>query len=169
MRTGGPGLALLCALLLGGCTPAKVRLARKLEGRYSTGQPDPTTWLWVDPGGADKAWFNGHLRASIYTDSNCGPRFLDGQPELLLRHLMHGLDQPVELRNEPVPVGGRTGRLSVQQGLLDGLMVQIGAIVFNRGSCTYDLVYIAPPERFDDGWPDFEGVVAGFQATGSEP
>jgi hypothetical protein len=154
------------ALLTVGCTPRKVRLARKLEGQYSTGTPDPTTWLWVDPGGADRAWYNGHLRASIYTDSNCGARFLDGHPQLLLRHLMYGLDEVELLRDEPTEVAGRTGRLCVQKGTLDGVWVQVGAIVFNRGACTYDMVYISSPEHFDEGWPSFEGVVVGFEATG---
>jgi hypothetical protein len=158
------GLLLLAGLLLVGCTPRKVRQARKLEGRYETGTPDPAHWLRVEPGGADRAWYNGHLRASIYTDSNCGPRFLDGHPQLLLRHLMYGLDAPAELRDEPVGVGGRTGRLSVQRGALDGVEVQVGAIVFNRGACTYDMVYIAPPHGFDQGWSAFEDVFGGFSA-----
>ena len=169
MRLSVPSLAALCALLCAGCTPRKVRMARKLEGRYDVGIPDPATWLRVDPGGADKAWYNGHLEASIYTDSNCGSRFLDGRPEQLLRHLMHGLDHPEELRNEPLEVAGRTGRISVQRGLLDGLEVQVGAVVFNRGACTYDIVFIAPPTHFDDGWPAFEGVLEGYQAHGEEP
>ncbi len=162
-------LLTLGALAVVGCTPRKVRMARKLEGRYDVPAPDPTQWLWVDPGGADKAWYNGHLGASIYTDSNCGSRFLDGHPDLLLRHLMHGLDEPEELRNEALPVAGRSARLCVQRGTLDGIAVQVGAVVFNRGACTYDMVYIAPPEQFDHGWPDFEGVLTGFAPTGREP
>ncbi len=165
----GPTAALLSVLICVGCTPRKVRMARKLEGQYTVESPDTASWLWVDPGGADKAWYNGHLRASIYTDSNCGARFLDGRPELLLRHLMYGLDQPQELSNEPLEVAGRVGRLCVQQGLLDGIEVQVGAVVFNRGSCTYDMVYIAPPTRFDEGWPSFEALLASFEATGVEP
>jgi hypothetical protein len=166
MRLRLAALVAAAALLTMGCTPRKVRLARKLEGKYSTDAPDPSAWLWVDPGGADRAWYNGHLRASIYTDSNCGSRFLDGHPQLLLRHLMYGLDQAELLRDEPTTVGGRTGRLCVQRGTLDGIEVQVGAIVFNRGACTYDLVYIASPARFDEGWPAFEGVVGSFEATG---
>jgi hypothetical protein len=166
MRLRSAVLVALAGLLTVSCTPRKVRLARKLEGRYETGEPGELPWMWVDPGGADKAWFNGHLQASIYTDSNCGARFLDGHPELLLRHLTHGLDQASELRNEPVQVAGRTGRLCVLRGLLDGVEVQVGAIVFNRGACTYDMVYIAAPERFEQGWPTFEGVVQGFEALG---
>jgi hypothetical protein len=162
-------LLALAALATVGCTPRNVRLARRLEGRYTTGAPDERDWMWVDPGGADRAWFNGQLRATIYTDSNCGPRFLDGHPQLLLRHLMYGLDQATELRDEPYPVAGRTGRLCVQRGTLDGIEVQVGAVVFNRGACTYDMVYIANPERFEQGWPIFEGVVQGFEALGEEP
>jgi hypothetical protein len=166
MRASSAVLLALAALLTVGCTPRKARLARKLEGRYTTGAPDRASWMWVDPGGADRAWFNGHLRASIYTDSNCGPRFLDGHPQLLLRHLMYGLDEATELRDEPYLVGGRQGRLCVQRGTLDGIEVQVGAVVFNRGACTYDMVYIAAPERFEQGWPTFEGVVQGFEALG---
>ena len=169
MRVARAACLAAAALICAGCTPEKVRLARKLEGKYVTGTPQAPAWLWVDPGGADRAWFNGQIGASIYTDSNCGSRFMDGHPELLLRHLMHGLDHPTQLRNEPYAVGGRTGRLCVKRGALDGVEVQVGAVVFNRGACTYDMVYIAPPDGFDTGWPVFEDVLAGFEATGIEP
>ncbi len=158
----------LCASLVGGCTPRKVRQARKLEGRYHTGIPNPAVWASVDPGGADRAWYSEPLRASIYTDSNCGPRFLDSQPSLLLEHLMHGLEDHEEITNQPRQVARRTGRLCVRQGTLDGVPVRVGAVVFNRGACTYDLVYIAPPDGFTHGWDDFEAVVDGFQPTGGE-
>ncbi len=162
-----PAIA-LCALLVCGCTPRKVRQARKLEGRYRTGSPEGATWQAVDPGGADHAWYSSALRASIYADSNCGPRFLDNQPALLVEHLMHGLEEAEELANHPREVARRVGRLCVRRGTLDGVPVQVGAVVFNRGSCTYDMVYIAPPDQFQQGWVDFERVVDGFWPTGGE-
>ena len=62
---------------------------------------------------------------------------------------------------------GRTEQARIT-GTLDGVPVQVGAVVINRGACTYDFVYIASPERFAAGWEGFERVLAGFTPAGGE-
>jgi hypothetical protein len=160
----------LASLAAAGCAPKKLREARRLEGRYELGEPkgpeDDGDWLRVRPGGADRAWINAALPAAIYADSNCGPRFQEGRPEKLMQQLVSGLYGVEVLRAGPWDLSGRTAEIRVQRGTLDGVPVQLGAVVINRGACTYDLVYIAPPAAFDAGWPSFERVLAGFAPEG---
>jgi hypothetical protein len=164
-----PGLRVWVLLfaLAAGCTPKHARQGHRQEGRYLTGRPGEG-WAAVKPGGADQAWFHAGLGASLYTDSNCGPRFQEGRPEKLMQQLLAGLYGVEVIESGPHPVGGRTGELRVERGTLDGVPVQVGAVVINRGACTYDFVYIAPPARFSAGWEGFERVLAGFVPAGGD-
>ncbi len=155
---------LALALLAVACVPSRIRHARKLEGQYATGLPAPSVWIRVDPGGADRAWYCGQLGAVIYTDSNCGVRFLDGRPDQLVDHLLWGFDEPVEISRETHTVDGRDAVMSVRSGRLDGIDVQVGVVVLKKSACTYDLVYLAPPQNFEAGWPAFQAVIDGFDA-----
>lgn len=166
MRLGVGGWALL-AVLVAGCAPKHARQGRRIEGRYLSGQPGEG-WVHVKPGGADQAWFHQGLDASLYTDSNCGPRFQEGRPEKLMQQLLAGLYGVEVIEAGPHAVGRRTGEIRVERATLDGVPVQVGAVVINRGACTYDFVYIAPPARFAAGWEGFERVLAGFEPAGGD-
>ena len=148
-------------LVLAGCLPASYRQSRKLEGRYDV----PTLgqgWVVVAPGGADHAWFRDDLGAAIYADSNCGPRYRELALENLSTELFAGLTSVVDRKEERRQVGGREGILKVVYGKLDGVEMNVAALTVNRDACTYDLTYIVPPTHFDEGWPAFERLLAGF-------
>ena len=75
MRSWALSVALcLIVLPLVGCAG---RQASRLEGRYTLGDPGDG-WRSVRPGGADFAWYNESLRATLYGDSNCADRYEDG-------------------------------------------------------------------------------------------
>jgi hypothetical protein len=155
---------LLVALLAVGCTPASHRLARRLEGHYAIGLPGDG-WILVDPGGADHAWYNATLAASIYADSNCGPRYAETRTEDLATELTAGLREMTTSRNEARVIGDREGVLRVHTGRLDGVAMTVALGVVNQNACTYDLTLIAPPAAFDAGWPAYERVLAGFHPS----
>lgn len=150
-------------LLLAGCMPAAYREARKLEGSFKVAAPGEG-WKAVDPGGADRAWFNASLGASAYVDSNCGPRFRDLRIEDLATELVAGLRDAELVREEPLTMAGRAALMRVTRGSLDGVTVQVGATVLNRAPCTYDFVVIAPPEGFDRAMVGYERMLGGFGA-----
>lgn len=154
-------LALALLVFAVGCMPSSHVRAKRLEGRYELPAPGDG-WLAVDPGGADHAWYNAALAATIYTDSNCGPRYTEARTEDLATELVAGLREVTTERDEYRPLGGREGVLRVHAGRLDGVPVKVGIGVVNRGACTYDLHFIAPPESFDRGWTAYEQVLAGF-------
>lgn len=152
---------LVVAALLVGCMPASHVRAKRLEGRYILPAPGEG-WETVKPGGADHAWYNPSLAATIYADSNCGPRYTEARTEDLATELTAGLREVTTDRDEYRELGGREGILRVHTGRLDGVPVKVGISVVNRGACTYDLHLIAPPDAFDRGWPAYEQVLAGF-------
>jgi hypothetical protein len=116
----------------------------------------------VAPGGADRAWVNDRLKASIYTDSNCGPRYAETRIEDLATELVSGFRDLQDLSEEYRTVGDREAILRVHQGRLDGVQMKVGLVVLNKNACNYDFAYISPPENFEGGWSSFEQVVAGF-------
>jgi hypothetical protein len=158
-------MRLLLLTMLIGCIPSHSRTATKAEGRYTV--PSPTgDWSRMNPGGADKAWFNNGLGATIYFDSNCLARFEDRPLPDLITHLTFGLAQDAPIREESMTLDGRTALLRVYEGDLDGVPVRVGAVVTKKNRCLYDGLYIAAPGNFDDGWGAFVEVVSGFKTRG---
>lgn len=153
--------AVVLALLAAGCMPASHVLAKRLENKYTLPAPGEG-WATVDPGGADRAWYNGSLKAALYADSNCGPRYSESRTEDLATELTAGLRGVETTRDELRPLGGREGVLRVHTGRLDGVKVTVALAVVNRGACTYDLALIAPPGTFDQGWEAYERLLTGF-------
>lgn len=151
-------------LLLPACMPASHRQAKRLENRYIVHPPGPG-WHVVEPGGADRAWFNRKLGAVIYTDSNCGPRYDELAAQDLATELVAGLQADERLRNETVTLAGREAVLRVHNGTVDGIPVQLGLLVVNLDACTYDFTYISPPAHFEEGWGDWQRVWEGFTPT----
>jgi len=153
--------ALGALLLLAGCMPASWQAARALEGKYRVGSPGEG-WLSVAPGGADHAWVNKDAGASLYTDSNCGPRFQESRVEDLATEMVSGL-QGATLDLEVVrAIGPREGVVRTHTGRLDGVPVRLGISVVNHDMCTYDFVIIAPMGKLDELWPGYEAVLDGF-------
>lgn len=157
-RFGLVGLMVLC-----GCMPASYRQAKRMENQYQTGMPG-AGWASVSPGGADRAWYNASLTGSIYTDSNCGTHYRELRlPDLALESLA-GLRDTTTLKEEQPTVDGRAGLLRVTTGQLDGVAITVANLVANKDACTFDLNYVAPASRFEEGWDAYQAVVAGFVA-----
>lgn len=162
MRAGVVVFLVLGATLLTSCMPSSYRQARKLEGRYQSGEPG-NGWKRVAAGGADNAWFNEDIGASIYTDSNCGPRYQESRVEDLATELVAGIFDLTTERDELLNIGDRQGVLRVHHGTLDGLTVALAVGVVNRNTCNYDFTYIATPETFERGWDAYLAVINGFE------
>ncbi|MCB9744761.1 MAG: hypothetical protein H6741_12610 [Alphaproteobacteria bacterium] len=164
-------LALACAALAlaTACGPIRkaTRDAERLEGHYQLGDPGDG-WRTVPSGGADRAYRNKDLAATIYTDSNCGPRYEDRPLPDLAKTMLGGV---ADLKVPPVleetrQLDGREAYVARRPGELDGVTVELGVVVLKKDYCVYDIVLIAPPGgRFDDAWLSYEQLVAGFRTT----
>ena len=146
--------------VMAGCVFFRSSAPASLEGRYAV--TSPAGWQRTEPGGADYAWFSPALSGAIYTDSSCGQRFEDKPLDNLLDHLTSGITSDAPLRQEELTLDGRAAMLRVSSGQLDGLAVQVGAVVLKKNGCIYDMLYIAPPASFEDGWGDFVSVISSF-------
>jgi len=155
----------ILALLLGCASKQGAGGSRlgKSEGRYALGKPGKG-WSRVSPGGADKAWFNDDLAATIYFDSNCKARFEDKTLDALITHLTFGMAQGEPLKEQTMELDGREALMRVYGGEIDGVSVQIAATVMKKNSCIYDGLYISSPRSFDAGLSSFEQVISGFKS-----
>ncbi len=154
--------AVLVALALAGCAARQARVAQALEGRYRTGTPGDPAWTAAQPGGADRAWWNASLKASIYTDSNCGTRFEDAPLHVLVNRLLSGIADRQDVDERKLPVAGRGALYRARRGTLDGVPIQVGAVVVKKDACTYDFVLIAHPDAFEAALPALWEVIEGF-------
>lgn len=159
-------MRLLLLVALVGCGSKHQPLAKgdptAQEGRYRTGTPGKG-WSKVAPGGADRAWFNRESGATIYFDSNCKARFEDKPLDDLITHLTFGMANGDPLREETLSLGGRTALMRVYNGEIDGVAVQLSAVVIKKNSCIYDALYITSPTAFDGEMTGFRRVLRGFK------
>jgi hypothetical protein len=135
---------------------------RTSEGNYDVGKPG-AGWARVAPGGADRAWFHSTIGASIYIDSNCQARFEDKPLSALVTHLTFGMAQGDPVSEERLTLDGRTALMRVNRGTVDGVKVQIAAVVIKKNRCIYDALYISSPSGFDTGLSGFQQVILGFE------
>jgi hypothetical protein len=49
-------------------------------------------------------------------------------------------------------------------GEIYGVGVKLGSMVTKKNACLYDVLYVAPPATFAQGWPAFLALVNGFEA-----
>lgn len=163
--------SLLALALLIGCAKqpssgkTSAKKQSKHQGRYAVANPGEG-WSTVKPGGADKAWRHKETGATIYFDSNCLDRFEDGELSALLTHLTFGVAQGEPLLEEDRMLDGRSAKVRVQPGLIDGVQVRVGAMVTIKNSCLYDGLLIASPSTFESHWETFSEVLAGFRTQG---
>lgn len=157
----------LCAVVVAGCAPKAGGKGGKStpisEGRYRLGDPGQG-WDRVDPGGADRAWHHAGISGTIYADSNCGKRYEDGDLDALSTHLTFGIARGEPTRTEDLTLDDRAAHVRVVNGVIDGVGVHVGSMVTKKNACLYDVLYVAPPATFDQGWPAFMSIVTGFQA-----
>ena len=158
-------LVLAGLALLGGCAPkAGGQGNPNTEGRYRLGDPG-RGWERVEPGSADRAWHHAGISGALYADSNCGRRFEDGKLEALTTHLTFGVARGTPERSEPRTLDGRSALVQVISGEVDGVGVKVGSMVTKKNACLYDVLYVAPPATFEQGWPAFLALIEGFEAS----
>ena len=154
--------AVFVVLVLNGCVARRAHVAQTLEGRYVPGTPQDAAWTAEDPGGADHAWWNAALGASLYTDSNCGARFEDAPLPMLVNRLLAGITDHEDVDERQLVVGERGALYRARQGSMDGVPIRVGAVVMKKDACTYDFVLVARPDTYEAALPALWDVVDGY-------
>ena len=157
-----PSVILTLALVLCSSCFLRARRAARLEGRYAI-EVSAYGWHTVNPGGADRAWRNDAVSATLYTDSNCGMRFQDLPLERLLHHQLAGLKDSVLLSEDWGQLDGRESLTVRYQGMMDGVPTGLGLTVLKKGQCVYDFVLVGPPVQMEVSWPDYRSMLATFR------
>jgi hypothetical protein len=85
-----------------------------------------------------------------------------GELRWVAHHLFFGLKDRQTLEREAVRVGHHPAVRTRLTGRLEDQPVALEAVTLRHAGCLYDLVYVAPPGRFDAGLPAFEAFVQSF-------
>ena len=164
------GLALTLSLAGLGCSSAG---AVRVEGNavsasnlgYVFGPVDPS-WRRIDVPGNDVAWFDPDTRGTIHVDHTC-ERTMDTPLVALVQHLLIGFTAREVVSEETIPFDGREARHVVMRARLDGVPRALELYVLKKDGCVFDLGYVAPPARFEQGRARFDSFVRGFRTTRS--
>jgi hypothetical protein len=160
-------LGLWTVILLAGCAHDEAFQGGVLRkgGLVIAVGPVPSTWRRVDVEGADIAFRDDARAGSAMFDVHCGGRDDDAPLAILTQNLVMGTTAREFDTQEVIPFDRREALHSKLRARLDGVPMQYDIYVMKKDGCVYDVVYVAPPDRFADGSGDFERFVAGLHTV----
>jgi hypothetical protein len=175
----GPGhvlsvvfLSLLVSLTATACVHAdsfEDGVLRKGDLRVAFG-PVPSGWRRLPSSdasgvaGADLAFRDDAHDGSVLFDVRCRNRDDDAPLAILTEHLIMGTTAREFESQRVFPFDGREAMRSILRAKLDGVPLQYDILVMKKDGCLYDLVYVAPPDRFAEGDADFDRFALGLRA-----
>jgi hypothetical protein len=126
--------------------------------------PVPPGWQALELDGADVAYRDSARAASALFEVRCGRRDDDAPLSVLTEHLIMGTSERRITLEELVPLDRREALHTRMSAKLDGVPMAYDIYVMKKDGCVYDLVYVAPPERYTEGEADFERFARGLRA-----
>jgi len=81
----------------------------------------------------------------------------------LTNHLLIGATEREFEIQKVEPFDGREALHTRLGAKWDGVAMKMDVWVLSKDGCVYDFVYLAPPETFSGGTPEFERFVRGFR------
>ncbi|HEX8796286.1 MAG TPA: hypothetical protein VF765_35290 [Polyangiaceae bacterium] len=163
MRVWGP----LLVAFLGACAHAEALhdgVLEKDDARIHLG-PVPPEWRGIHVDGADVAYRDEAREGSVLFNVRCGQRDSDAPLSVLTEHLIMGTTEREFDTQETIPFDGREAQHTLMRAKLDGVPMQYDIYVMKKNGCVYDLVYVAPPDRFSQGAPAFDAFARGLHAA----
>ncbi len=127
--------------------------------------PVPASWTPITVQGADVAYRDEAHEGSVLFDVRCHDRDDDAPLPSLTEHLIMGTTARDVQREDTIPFDGREALHTVMTAKLDGVPMQYDLYVMKKDGCVYDLVYVAPPDRFAAGSGSFERFATGPHGT----
>jgi hypothetical protein len=148
-----PGVLLVAAFAPACARDAWSDGAFHKEGRTVTLGTAPPSWQRIDVDGADLAFRDSSREGSALS--------------VLTEHLIMGTTERQFDAQDVIPFDGREAMHSLLRAKLDGVPMRYDIYVLKKDGCVYDLVYVAPPDRFPDGSSEFERFAGGLHAASS--
>jgi hypothetical protein len=161
-------LAAVCLTSVAACA---VHEARVIDGVLEKGDvrvrlgPVPPSWSAVRVEGADLAYRDQGAAGSTMVDFRCGQRDDDAPLTVLTQHLIMGTTDRQMVSQETIPFDGREAAHTVMRAKLDGVDLQYDIYVLKKDDCVFDLVYLSPPDRYEQGSAAFERFARGLHAS----
>lgn len=131
--------------------------------------PDPPShWRAVDAEQAALAYRDDPHEGMVLINARCGLESDDVPLQALTQHLFLQFTDRQITSQETVPFDGREAMHTVLDAKLDGVPMRYDVWVLKKDGCVYDLLYLAPPDRFDKGQASFRALVRGFRTVSSD-
>jgi hypothetical protein len=130
--------------------------------------PVPEGWRRIDVDGGDVAYRDEARGGSALLDVRCR-RDDDAPLAALTAHLIMGTTDRTIDKQELVAFDGREALHTLLLAKLDGVSMRYDIYVLKKDGCVNDLVYVAPPDRFEEGAAGFERFALGLRVHSSAP
>jgi hypothetical protein len=159
---------LAVALMLAGCASKDAydgRVYHSGRGSFRTG-PIPSSWEREKNVAGAMLAFHDRNGGSVSVYSRCGQDGDDVPLSALTHHLLIGFTEREVNSQTVIPMDGREAMHTVVHAKLDGVPIALSIYVMKKDGCVYDLVWVAPPDRFEAGLADFDAFVGGFSTAG---
>jgi hypothetical protein len=127
--------------------------------------PVPAGWTRIGVQGADLSYRDDANEGSVLFDVRCHERDSDAPLGSLTAHLIMGTTAREVQREETIPFDGREAQHTLMTAKLDGVAMQYDLYVMKKDGCVYDMVYVAPPDRFAAATVLFERFATGLHGT----
>ena len=165
------GLFLLAAVTVSsGCSILFPDASAPKSGAYSVTPPgDP--WKSIPVGErtdsidalkADVAYEDTRSGAIISLNSLCR-KYTNASLDELSRNLVLGIKDKQVLSERDFELSGAPAKDTVIQGEVENAKVQIRTVVLKKNFCTYDLIFVASPERVQISEKYFDEFIKSFK------
>jgi hypothetical protein len=125
----------------------------------------PSAWHRVDVEDAPLAFRDDH-GSSVLVNVQCNLRADDVPLLALTNQLVMGTTSRETVKDETISLDGRDAYHTVMRAKLDGVALVWDVYVMKKDGCVYDIVLVAPPERFEQGRAAFERFATGLHSVG---
>lgn len=137
------------------------RVAIKGAGNYSVGELS-ADWRRLPVRAKTIAFYNDTHKTTISTDAFCGKEFEDLALRNLTNNLMAGIEKRKIASEQDLFLDGRGALRTVSTGFVDGVPVQVDAVVLKKNNCTFDFICVTTPGSYHEVSADFERFFSGF-------
>ena len=122
----------------------------------------PSSWHRVNIDDAALSFRDEH-GSSVLVAARCNIRADDIPLVALTNQLVLGTTDREFVKEETISLDHREARHSVMKAKLDGVALVWDVYVMKKNGCVYDVVYVAPPNRFEGGSSAFEQFAVGLR------
>jgi hypothetical protein len=154
-------------LALGACGGTNVTFEGGVfHGQNATFQVGDVPGDWHRVNVDDSALaFRDARGSSILVSGRCDLKVDDVPLLALTNQLIMGTTERDLVKEETMAFDRREARHTVMKAKLDGVPLVWDVYVMKKNGCVYDMVYVAPPDRFEEGSGAFEKFAASFHSV----